>query len=110
MYKLIVFIPKNSSEKFKEELFSAGAGSLGNYSHCAFESTGVGQFKPLDGAEPSIGQVGAVEKVEEIRLETMVAENDIENVIKRLYQAHPYEEPAFDVVKLENQKFQYLKP
>lgn len=110
MYKLIVFVPQKSCEKFKEELFKAGAGSLGNYSHCAFESTGVGQFKPLDGANPTIGGVGEVEKVEEIRLETMVSENVIEKVIKTLYLSHPYEEPAFDLIKLENQKFQHLKP
>lgn len=110
MYKLIVFIPKSDCEKFKEELFKAGAGSLGNYSHCAFESTGVGQFKPLDGAIPTLGVVGDIEKIEEIRLETMVSENVIEEVIKTLYLAHPYEEPAFDLVKLDNPKFQHLKP
>lgn len=110
MYKLIVFVPKNYCEKFKEELFKVGAGSFGNYSHCAFESTGLGQFKPLDGANPTLGGVGEVEKVEEIRLETIVSQNVIEEVIKRLYIAHPYEEPAFDLIKLENQKFRHLKP
>lgn len=110
MYKLIVFIPTDSLESFKNELFNSGAGKLGKYSHCSFESKGVGQFMPLNGSNPSLGKHNKVEKVQETRLEFLVELDLIEEVIKSLYKAHPYEEPAFDLIKLENDKFQHLKP
>ena len=109
MYKLVVFIPTQNLETVKENLFRAGAGRLGNYSHCSFESSGLGQFKPLLGANPSLGQVDKIENVEEIKFETLVDENCMEDVIKSLYKSHPYEEPAFDIIKLENNKFSHLK-
>ena len=109
MYKLIIFVPIDSNEKFKEELFKVGAGRLGDYSHCCFETIGTGQFKPLAGSNPTIGQQDKIEKVKEVKLEMIVDEKSIERVITQLYVSHPYEEPAFDLIKLENRKFSHLK-
>lgn len=109
MYKLIVFVPVESIDKFKDELFKAGAGRLGEYSHCCFETKGIGQFMPLTGSNPTVGQQYKIERVEEIKFETIVEKKSIENVLTTLYQAHPYEEPAFDLIELANHKFNHLK-
>jgi len=109
MYKLVVFVPTDSLDSFKNELFKSGAGKLGNYSHCSFETKGVGQFMPLNGSKPTLGELDKLEKVEETRLEILVGEDIVETVIQCLYKCHPYEEPAFDIIKLENDKFQHLK-
>lgn len=109
MYKLVVFIPIENAEDFKENLFKAGAGKLGDYSHCCFQTEGVGQFRPLAGSNPTIGQYNKIEKVSEVRIETIVDKNCIEEVIAELYKSHPYEEPAFDLIELQNNKYSHLK-
>lgn len=109
MYKLVIFVPGENAETVKQSVFQAGAGKLGNYSHCSFETMGTGQFKPLKGSNPTLGSHDVLEEVAEIKLETLVDESCIENVIKAMYRSHPYEEPAFDVIKLENNKFDHLK-
>ncbi len=96
MYKLIVFVPFSHKELVKESLFEAGAGRYADYDCCCWESKGVGQFRPLDGSDPFIGQKEVVEKVEEYRIEMICAEDIIETVIGALKLAHPYEEPAFE--------------
>lgn len=102
MYKVVVFIPLKHKEKVKEALFKAGAGKQGNYEYCAFELEGLGQFKPLEGSDAFIGEVEKLEFVEEVRVELLVASDKIQDVIKALKEAHPYEEPAYDVFKREN--------
>jgi len=101
-YKLVVFIPVESVQKVSEAVFAAGAGWIGNYSKCSFQAQGTGTFLPLEGARPSIGKKGRLEKVPEIRFETIVPAEKLENVIAALKTAHPYETPAFDVFKLYN--------
>ncbi len=104
-YKLITFIPKDAVNTVAEALYAAGAGAIGQYSHCGFMTEGVGTFLPLDGARPAIGRRGRLEHVEEIRLETVVAAEKVAAVIAALRKAHPYETPAFDVFRhyeLEN--------
>jgi len=96
-YKLITFIPKDAVNTVAEALYAAGAGAIGQYSHCGFMTEGVGTFLPLDGARPAIGRRGRFEHVEEIRLETVVAAEKVAAVIAALRKAHPYETPAFDV-------------
>lgn len=100
MLKLIFFVPETSVETVKQAVFDAGAGCLGDYDRCSWQTLGIGQFRPLDGANPHLGHVGAVERVDEYRVETLVDERVIEAVIEALIQAHPYEEPAWEVVKL----------
>ena len=95
--KWVVFVPLESVEKVRDAMFAAGAGHIGDYSHCSWSVAGTGQFLPLDGASPTIGSVGAVERVAEERVE-MVAQTHLRaHVLAALRSAHPYEEPAFDI-------------
>jgi len=105
MFKIIVFIPQSHIEIVKQELFKAGAGKLGNYDCCSFETTGTGQFRPLSGSKPFLGQENEVEKVVEIKLEMVCSENNIKSAIEAMKKAHPYEEVAFDIIKLETTYF-----
>ncbi len=79
---------------------SAGAGRIGDYDHASFSTPGEGRFRPLDGASPTIGSVGRVERVEEVRVEVVVARRLRSAAVRALLAAHPYEEPAYDVVEL----------
>ena len=100
MYKLTVFIPDAALEQVKSALFAAGAGTIGNYEQCCWQVRGSGQFMPLAGSQPNIGAQDMLETVEEWRLEMVVATVHIEQVIKALKQAHPYETPAYDVIEV----------
>jgi len=114
--KLAVFVPKTHIEKVREAICEAGpqhltgwgkAGHIGNYSHCTFNIEGIGTFKPLCGADPYIGKKGKLEKVAEVRLETIVPKQILDEVIKAMLQAHPYEEVAYDVYPLLNKGKEY---
>ncbi|WP_201598743.1 NGG1p interacting factor NIF3 [Psychrobacter vallis] len=100
MYKLTVFIPNEALEVVKSALFAAGAGTIGYYEQCCWQVQGTGQFKPLVGSTPHIGTQDKLETVDEWRVEMVVAENAIEAVITALKKAHPYETPAYDVIKV----------
>jgi hypothetical protein len=104
-YKLIFFVPIAAKEIVKEAVFTTGAGELGNYARCSFETQGIGQFLPLIGASPALGQPLTLTKVEEVKVEILCHENNIQAALDALKASHPYEEPAFEVVKLENYKF-----
>jgi len=104
MYKIVTFVPLSGKEIVKEALFAAGAGKIGNYDYCCFETLGVGQFRPLIGSNPAIGSHNEVERVEEVRLELVYKGDEIDKVIRSLKQAHPYETPAIDVIKLYNEE------
>lgn len=99
-FKLIVFVPVESAAKVSEAVFAAGAGVIGNYRNCGFEAEGVGSFLPVGEARPTIGKRGKVEKVSEVRFETIVPGERLEAVIGAVKKAHPYETPAFDCYKL----------
>jgi dinuclear metal center YbgI/SA1388 family protein len=101
-YKLVVFAPVDSVARVSDAIFKAGAGWIGNYSNCSFQAAGTGTFLPLEGAKPSVGKRGRLEKVAEIRFETIVPADKLESVIAAMKKAHPYETPAFDVFKLFN--------
>ncbi len=101
--KLSVFVPVSHAEEVREALGEAGAGHIGNYSHCSFSVEGEGRFLPLEGTDPYIGKKGQLEKVEEIRVETVYPISAERRVLNALFKAHPYEEVAYDVYKLENE-------
>jgi len=101
-YKLVVFVPSDAVEKVAEAIFAAGAGRIGNYSRCAFQAAGQGSFLPMAGANPAIGRKGKVEKVSEVRFETVVPAERLGNCIEAMKQSHPYETPAFDCYRLSN--------
>ncbi|MBS4191323.1 Nif3-like dinuclear metal center hexameric protein [Bacillus sp. FJAT-49705] len=100
--KLVVYVPEQSAEVVKKALGDAGAGSIGDYSHCLFSSTGTGQFLPGERTNPHIGQQGKLETVVEQRVETIFPEHLEKRILSAMFKSHPYEEVAYDIYKLEN--------
>ncbi len=102
MYKVCFFVPDSHLEAVKTAMFAAGAGRIGDYDSCCWQIRGQGQFRPLEGSQPFIGQQGSVEQVDEYKVE-MVCENSlIYRVLTAMKTAHPYEEPAYDVYRMED--------
>ena len=102
MYKLAFFVPPSHVEQVKSAVFAAGAGRIGAYDQCSWQVLGQGQFRPLDGSQPFIGRGGVVEQVQEWKVELVVADELIQQVVTALKQSHPYETPAYEVWRLEN--------
>ncbi|WP_176509782.1 MULTISPECIES: NGG1p interacting factor NIF3 [Pseudomonas] len=100
MYKLAFFVPASHVEVVKAAVFTAGGGRIGDYDHCAWQTLGQGQFRPLDGSQPFLGQTGQVEVVEEWKVELVVADDLITQVVAALKQSHPYQTPAYEVWRL----------
>lgn len=98
--KLIFFVPEDDADRVFAAVTEAGAGRIGDYDRCGWRTSGTGTFRPLAGANPTIGAVGEVEKVPEARVESVVPRRLRAQVIEAFRAAHPYEEPAFDVVEL----------
>ncbi|MFA5582919.1 MAG: NGG1p interacting factor NIF3 [Bacteriovoracaceae bacterium] len=106
MFVIAVYCPVTHLEKIKEAMFHAGAGKIGNYECCSFEYRGLGQFKATSGANPFLGEVGQIKKVEEVKVEMVCQEEFIGQVLLAMKEAHPYEEPAFHVLKNHSHQFQ----
>ncbi|HEY9120482.1 MAG TPA: YqfO family protein [Marinobacter sp.] len=102
MYKLCYFVPGTHLEQTKTALFAAGAGRIGDYDCCAWQCPGQGQFRPLDGSRPFLGQQGTLEVVEEYKVELVCEDGLIRDAVKALRASHPYEEPAYEVYRLES--------
>ncbi len=100
MDKWVIYVPPESAEAVLVAVFEAGAGHIGDYSQCSWTVTGIGRFHPDDGANPTVGTVGAVERVEEDRVEVVAPARLRGPVLTAMRAAHPYEEPAFDVLAL----------
>lgn len=100
MYLLVIYVPEENLEYVKAAVFSAGAGKMGNYSHCSWQVKGHGQFKPETGSSPFLGEVNKLEKVDEYRLELVCTDSDIKKVVQAMLEAHPYETPAYHIVKV----------
>ena len=98
--KVVVFVPVADADRLVDALAAAGAGAIGDYSRCAWTTTGAGTFRPEPGADPSVGVVGEVARVEEARVEMVLSRGRRRDVVRALRVAHPYEEPAFDVLEL----------
>ncbi|MBT9177298.1 MAG: GTP cyclohydrolase 1 type 2 [Firmicutes bacterium] len=101
-YKIVVFMPESHREAVFQAMSAAGAGHIGDYSHCSFCTPGKGTFMPLAGASPFVGRMDELAHVEEVRLEMIVPEQKLALVLKSLKSAHPYEEVAYDVIELHN--------
>ena len=97
MYKLCFYVPLENAEDVKLAVFKAGAGKIGDYESCCWQVEGVGQFRPLKGANPTIGKVGAIEKVPELKVEMVFEKESAKDVLRALIDSHPYEEPAYEV-------------
>jgi hypothetical protein len=100
--KLVVFVPKDSLHQVDEAVFSSGAGEIGNYSECHFRTEGIGTFKGNEASNPTIGQQNIREEVSEFRVEYLVSNYKLKNVLNALFSAHPYEEVAYEVYDLQN--------
>lgn len=100
--KLTTYVPLVNTDDILEALTNAGAGNIGEYESCSFQQTGIGTFKPTKNATPYIGVPGKLESVQENRIEVIVPEYAVNNVLKALNETHPYEEIAYYLTQLEN--------
>ena len=98
--KVVTFVPHADADAVLDALAASGAGAIGDYTRCAWTAEGLGTFRPEEGARPTIGTVGAVERVPETRIEMVLPRARRRSVVAALLDAHPYEEPAYDVVEL----------
>lgn len=105
--KLVVFVPENNVDKVSNAIHSAGGGTIGSYSNCSFRIKGTGTFKGAEETNPAIGIRGKLESVDEIRLEVIVDNWKLPEVIVAMKSVHPYEEVAYDLYPLKNQNSRY---
>lgn len=103
LFKLMVFVPESHAEDLRNALAKAGAGAIGDYDACSYSSSGEGRFTPQDAATPFIGTSRKNEVVEEQKIEVIFPEGIKNRVLKAMLTAHPYEEPAYDLIRLEQQ-------
>lgn len=101
MYKVSFYVPVSFAEKVKVALFCAGAGRIGAYDKCCWETRGTGQFSALAGSNPAIGEHGVIETVQELKVEMVCCDEFIKEAIAALKKSHPYEVPAYEVYRLE---------
>lgn len=94
--KVCFYVPASHVEAVKDAVFAAGAGRLGNYDRCCWQTAGQGQFRPLPGSHPHLGEHGKVHVEPEIKVEMLCQDDCLEAVIAALKRAHPYETPAFE--------------
>lgn len=100
--KIVVFCPVSYAEKVRNEMFENGAGSIGNYSECSFNSEGKGTFKAGETANPFVGEKNKLHLEEEVKIEVVAESFKINQIIDGMTKVHPYEEPAFDIYNLDN--------
>jgi hypothetical protein len=98
--KLVVYVPQTHADRVRSAMGKAGAGLLGDYTHCSFSVKGIGRFLPLPTAHPTIGKVGKMEEVIEERIEMVCYKKDLKKIIRAIKRVHPYEEVAIDVYPL----------
>ena len=100
VYLIYFYIPKDSSEKVKNAMFDAGAGKIGEYQKCSWQVEGIGQFEPMEGANPTIGSINKLERVNEYKIEMICKQKYLKDVLKAMKDNHPYEEIAYGVIKI----------
>ena len=96
-----MYVPESHGEILRKAIGNVGAGVIGNYTHCTFTIKGTGRFKPTEGANPTIGEVGRLEEVSEDRIETVCSAEKLQAVLAAIKEVHPYEEPATDIYLIE---------
>ncbi|MDP1745034.1 MAG: Nif3-like dinuclear metal center hexameric protein, partial [Bacteroidota bacterium] len=100
--KLVTFCPEAKAEEVRTALFNAGAGKIANYDECSFNTTGIGTFRAGAGSDPFVGEIGKQHHENEIRIETIYPQHIEGQLLKALFNAHPYEEVAYDLISLSN--------
>ena len=103
MYQLAFYVPTTHLEQVKTAIFEAGAGRYEDYDSCCWQTLGNGQFRPLVGSNPFIGEQGKVETVEEYKVETVCKDEDLQEVLNALKASHPYEEPAYSYFEINEE-------
>jgi hypothetical protein len=103
VYKLCFYVPEAQVEQVKQAVFAAGAGRIGRYENCSWQVLGEGQFRPLTGSDPYIGTEDELARVQEYRVEVVCASPYVAAMVAALKAAHPYEQPAWDLIKLESE-------
>ena len=106
LLKLVTYVPDNHLDKVKEAIFEAGAGLTGGYDNCGFSSQGTGSFRGSESTNPFVGEKGKVHFEKETRFETVLYSHLKDKVVNALLEAHPYEEPAYDIYLLENENIE----
>lgn len=101
--KLVFYVPEPEKDKVLQAVYSAGAGKIGEYSNCSFQLKGTGTFTPSIKANPTLGERGEAQEVQEIRVEVLVSSHILPKVLQKMYEAHSYEEVAYYVQSLENE-------
>lgn len=99
MYQISFYVPITHAEMVKEKMFEVGAGRVGNYDYCSFETRGLGQFRPLHGSHPFLGKEGEMKRVEELKIEMVCEPEFLTKAITALKASHPYETPAYYVTE-----------
>ncbi|HEX2951826.1 MAG TPA: Nif3-like dinuclear metal center hexameric protein [Armatimonadota bacterium] len=102
LLKLVVYVPETHVDAVRSAICAAGAGHIGHYAECTFGTPGTGTFQPEEGTHPFIGTPGKLERVQEVRLETVVPKRALSAVFAAMFASHPYEEVAYDLFTLEN--------
>lgn len=102
MYQISFYVPEKDLELVKNAMFDAGAGKFNNYENCAWQTIGMGQFKPINNANPTIGVLDELKAIEEYKVEMMCVEDNLKIVIEAMKFAHPYEQVAYSVYKMDN--------
>lgn len=102
LFKLVFFVPKNEAERVKNAIFATTAGTIGNYAECSFNSDGVGEYKPIKGANPTLGELNVRHAEPETKVEILLKTQQIGEVVSAMNKAHPYEEVAYDLIPLHN--------
>ena len=103
-YKLVVYVPSSHEMAVREAVFAAGAGHIGDYDHCSFNSRGSGTFRGNQDSQPFIGTPGEIETTDEVRFETILPAPLLNKIVARMLKAHPYEEVAYDLIPLEKKR------
>ena len=98
--KIVVMVPCDYLKKVRMAVLNAGAGVIGDYTHCSTSFSGIGTFKPSIKATPFIGEANQFETVQEERLEVMVQVSDVKKILSVIREVHPYEEPGIDIIPL----------
>jgi len=101
-YKFVVFAPTGAETKIREAIFENGGGEWADYSCCSFNLKGTGTFLPLENSQPYSGKKGTLNFVDEVRIECVIDEKNLHNLVNSVISAHPYEEPAYDIYRIEN--------
>lgn len=103
LVKIAVYVPVSHADEMRRVLAESGAGHVGNYDYCSFSVKGIGRYRGGQNSKPFIGEAGRIEQVEEERIETICPVGKLDDVLRAVKKAHPYEEPAIDIYPLLNE-------